>query len=300
MNIHDSGYKKLFSNRTIVRQLIETFVDQDWVSELDFDTCETLEKSFVSDHYKETESDLIYKVQLRGKTIFIYLLLEFQSTVDPFMALRVLNYLTNFYMDFCSSYEKVKRLPAIFPIVLYNGDKRWDAPTSISDLIEEEPDLGRFSLAFQYFKIAENEFGKDTLLRIRNIVSTLFLAESHFDIDLLMQELIGIFEKEDDKQAVSLLINWFRQMTIHGRIDANAYQSLEKIYCEQEEVRSMLATAIEKEKKRTFREGELKGELKGKLESRLDHARNMLREGLDLDLIGRITGLPREEIEKLK
>ena len=77
MNIHDSGYKKLFSNRTIVRQLIETFVDQEWVYELDFDTCETLEKSFVSDHYKETESDLIYKVQLRGKPIFIYLLLEF-------------------------------------------------------------------------------------------------------------------------------------------------------------------------------------------------------------------------------
>ncbi|MCP4708757.1 MAG: hypothetical protein GY869_09040, partial [Planctomycetes bacterium] len=59
MNIHDSGYKKLFSNKTIFKQLIETFVTEEWVKELDFDNCEALDKSFVADHYKETESDLI-------------------------------------------------------------------------------------------------------------------------------------------------------------------------------------------------------------------------------------------------
>lgn len=30
MNIHDSGYGTLFRNRTIFRQLIETFVDEPW------------------------------------------------------------------------------------------------------------------------------------------------------------------------------------------------------------------------------------------------------------------------------
>ena len=97
--IHDSGYKRLFANRTIFRQLIETFVPETWVRELDFDSCETLDKSFVSDHYKETESDLVYKVKFHGRDVYLVILLEFQSTVDRFMALRVLNYLTNFYMD---------------------------------------------------------------------------------------------------------------------------------------------------------------------------------------------------------
>ena len=53
-NIHDSGYKKLFSNRTIFRQLLETFVNEPWVAELDFSQAETLDKSFVADHYKAT------------------------------------------------------------------------------------------------------------------------------------------------------------------------------------------------------------------------------------------------------
>lgn len=98
--VHDSGYKRLFKNRTIFRQLIQTFVPESWVSDLDFDTAEVIDKSYVSEHYKTTESDLIYKVKRRpDQALFIYILLEFQSTVDRFMALRVLNYLTNFYMD---------------------------------------------------------------------------------------------------------------------------------------------------------------------------------------------------------
>ena len=119
--IHDSGYKKLFSNRVIFRQLIETFVPEVWVKDLDFGQCETIDKSFVSEHYKETESDLIYKVKLKGRDVYLILLLEFQSTVDRFMVLRVLNYLTNFYMDYVDSQEEVDLLPPVFPIVLYNG-----------------------------------------------------------------------------------------------------------------------------------------------------------------------------------
>lgn len=51
---HDSGYKRLLGNKTIFRQLYETFVEEDWVAKLDFDRAERLDKSFVSEHYKET------------------------------------------------------------------------------------------------------------------------------------------------------------------------------------------------------------------------------------------------------
>ncbi len=70
-DIHDKGYKKLFSNTTIFRQLLETFVPEPWIKEIDFKRCETLDKSFIADHYKETESDLIYKIKLKGKEAYI-------------------------------------------------------------------------------------------------------------------------------------------------------------------------------------------------------------------------------------
>ena len=187
--IHDSGYKKLFSNGTIFQQLIETFITEAWVKDLDFSKCETLDKSFITDHDKETaprgHPDLIYKIKLQRKTIYIYVLLEFQSKVDRFMVLRVLFYILSFYMDYTANYKRIKKLPAIFPIVLYNGKRKWSAPTRISDLIDTEPSLGTYAIDFQYLLLNEKAYTKEQLLTIRNIVSTLFLAEGHYDITLL-------------------------------------------------------------------------------------------------------------------
>ncbi len=44
-SIHDIGYGVLFSNKVIFRQLLETFVKQPWVSEIDFEQLEKLNKS---------------------------------------------------------------------------------------------------------------------------------------------------------------------------------------------------------------------------------------------------------------
>jgi predicted transposase/invertase (TIGR01784 family) len=257
--IHDSGYKKLFSNRTIFQQLIETFITESWVKELDFSKCETLDKSFVTDHYKETESDLIYKIKLRRKTVYIYVLLEFQSKVDTFMGLRVLFYILSFYMDYRANHKRVKKLPAIFPIVLYNGKRKWSAPTKISDLIEGEPPLGEYAVQFQYLLLNEKAYSKEQLLKIRNIVSTLFLAEGHYDIALLERELLNLYEQEADKQAVSLFLNWFRQLALYGKVSPEDYATLDTVYRTKEEVQTMLVATLEQERQKIYQKGQAEG-----------------------------------------
>ncbi len=47
-NVHDSGYKKLFSSPVIVKELLLYFVDEPWVQGLDYNTLERLDKSFVT------------------------------------------------------------------------------------------------------------------------------------------------------------------------------------------------------------------------------------------------------------
>jgi len=260
-NIHDSGYKKLFANRTIFRQLLETFVNEPWVKELDFSQAETLDKSFVADHYKATESDLIYKVRVRGHEAYIYLLLEFQSSVDRFMAVRVAYYILSFYMDYLANYKKVEKLPALFPIVVYNGSDKWTAPDDLATLIEAGADVGPYGVRCRYFQIAENSFSREQLLAIRNLVSTLFLAEAHYDLELLIEEFVHLFEQESDKQAVALLVNWFRQLTAHGRIQPADYAALAQEYHSAQEVRAMLIEALAKEKQLIREEGREEGEV---------------------------------------
>lgn len=74
------------------------------------------------------------------------------------MALRMLNYLTNFYMDYVASYQDVTYLPPVFPIVLYNGDRRWTAPVKMETLIRDVGVLGKYGVRFQYFKSVEHEY----------------------------------------------------------------------------------------------------------------------------------------------
>jgi len=261
--LHDKGYKRLFSNKLIFQQLITTFVTEDWVKECDFEQCQKIDKSFISEHYKETESDIIYQVKFKNKNAYIYLLLEFQSSVSWYMALRMLNYVSNFYMDYIEAHKSVRKLPPLFPLVLYNGDDKWTAATDFRDLLEKPDLLKHYAPQLHYFKIAENEYSTESLLEISNLVSTLFLTERSNDIALIKSQLLALFKSKEDKQAISILLNWFVQLALRGKKSLNDYQELEHIYQSEEEAKTMLETTLNQYGKTFFVEGKEEGIQKG-------------------------------------
>ena len=154
------------------------------------------------------------------------------------------------------------------------------------------------------------------MLKIRNIVSTLFLAESHYDLDVLEAELLNVFSSEDDKEAVSLFLNWFKQLASHGRLESEDYESLESIYRNEEEVKTMLVTALERERERFFQnglregkqeglregkqEGRIEGKQEGRIEGKIETAKAMLAKGMEITLISEITNLPEAQLLQLK
>ncbi len=94
---HDPGYKKLFSHPEMVEDLLRGFVHESWVKELDFSTLETFKDSFVSDDFRSRHDDIIWRVRWGDSWLYVYLLLEFQSTIDPFMAVRLMVYIGLLY-----------------------------------------------------------------------------------------------------------------------------------------------------------------------------------------------------------
>jgi predicted transposase YdaD len=139
---HDSGYKSLFSHPEMVEDLLRGFVHEDWVRDLDFSTLEKVPGNYVAPNLMPRESDIVWKLRWKGdRVLYVYLLMEFQSTVDSSMALRMMVYLGLLYQDLLKRGETTPsgKLPPVLPLVLYNGYAPWGAVREISELIEEVP-----------------------------------------------------------------------------------------------------------------------------------------------------------------
>ncbi len=84
----------------------------------------------------------------------------------------MIHYIVELY-EYLVKNHNLKTLPAVFPIMLYNGEKRWTAPEELNILIEKSiPE--KYIPGFRYYKIAENEFGKEFLKTLKNSVGALF------------------------------------------------------------------------------------------------------------------------------
>lgn len=305
MNIHDSGYKYLFSLVAFFRQLVESFVEESWVATLDFTRATLLDKSFVSAEYAHAEADLLWQVPLQGRTeaVYFYLLLEFQSTVPRLMALRVGQYLLNAKSDLQRLHNHATVLPQIFPLVLYNGKEKWTAPVKLSALEERVVDLGEYGIEVHYLPIIENSYPLERLLQEANLVSTLFMAEAYYDRERLIRQLLDLYEREDPA-AVSALANWFRQMTLHKRIPPEDYALLKREYRSKEELQTMIVEAILKEEAQIRQEsaeaGYKSGEVAGKRERDRQHVQRMLAKGYHPAVIADLLGLSETEVQTLR
>jgi hypothetical protein len=226
--------------------------------------------------------------------------------VDRFMVVRVGHYVLSFWLDYRQTQKQIKLLPPVFPIVLYNGSEPWTAASALSDLLDPALALGDYGVEARYFPIIVNSYPLQRLLAEANTVSTLFIAEAHYDPALVVERLVELYDS-GDAQAASLLANWFRQMEVNKRISQEDWVLLEKEYRSREELKSMIVEAILKREEmirlKAEAEGEAKGkaegEAKGKAERDRQIAQAMHAAGYPLAEIVRILALSEAEVERL-
>jgi predicted transposase/invertase (TIGR01784 family) len=285
---HDPEYKKIFSNVEMFRELLE-LVDEPWVKEIDFSKAEKVNKSYVSQGIVEKESDLIWKVSLGGREAYVYVLLEFQSTVDQFMALRLLRYICEFYENLREE-QKLKVLPAVFPLVLYNGDQKWSAPSRFEELVEKIAGLN-YAPEFRYFKVIENEMERERLWELRNGLAALFLVETETPLNLVkqMEKFKGLLS-EESMETVTLLVNFLGRKMYQGKKGKAMKRITDKTHAMME-VENMIETQWKKAEKQIYEQGRQEG--------RKETARRLKAFGTPLEVIVKSTGLSEEEINEL-
>ena len=224
---HDHSYKLLFSHPEMVKDLLTGFVKEDWVSQCDFNSLEKVSGSYVSDDIRNREDDLIWRIRWGGDWIYVYLLLEFQSTSDHFMAVRILGYIALLYQDLIRS-EKLNsndKLPPVLPIVLYNGKPHWRAPIRLDSLIHLAPlGLEQYRPTVRYLLLDEGTFNNEELSNLNNLVAALFqLENSRTDEDIrsVLVHLIDWLKTPEQTSLRRAFTVWINRVLLPAKASRN-------------------------------------------------------------------------------
>ena len=197
---HDASYKLLFSHARMVEDLLRGFVHEAWVREVDFTSLERVSGSYVSEDLRDREDDMIWRVRWGADWLYIYLLLEFQATVDRYMAVRLMVYVGLLWQSLIQArtLSPSGKLPPVVPIVLYNGRRRWTAPRDVAALIEHIPgSLVHYRPRLRYALLEERRYTERELAPLHNLMAALMRLENSR-------------EPEEIQRVLALLADWLR------------------------------------------------------------------------------------------
>ena len=287
----DKTWRKFFSHPDMLKELLEGYIAEEFIREINFEKIQKLNNTYINKKFKKRETDLIVKLlTYKGVETYIYLLLEFQSTVDKYMALRLLNYITLFYQDLIDQGQvKDKLLPAVFPVILYTGENKYTASLNIEELIEKPYEkLEKYIPKFQYYKVALNESVEEIdeeFRKVNNILAGVFKIVTAKGEEEIKETLKILRVRLEKAPEIKKFINeWLGHLFNYKRF------KLENIG--EEGVEKMLVTY--------FKERDKKAKEEGMEEGREEIAKKSLQEGLSIEVIAKITGLSIEEIKALK
>ncbi|MDR2694543.1 MAG: Rpn family recombination-promoting nuclease/putative transposase [Chitinispirillales bacterium] len=312
---HDESYKSTLSNNEAIFHFLKKYIAEPWVADISAKDIKRIDKSFITKEYSHIDSDLIYKLKTGGADVYFYVLLELQSQVDFTMPYRLLRYMVELLNDIFKNTDKATReckdfrLPAIVPVVLYNGYDNWTVVRTFREYTKDYEKFGNNTIDFQYLLFNLKQKDEHTILPVENILDAFFsIDKRRLEKRLSPKEFVEWWTEQaphlstDDRNT---LINWVERVLYRGKISPKEMETL-KESLEKGDMMTMthgLAAwrdeIIEEATHTGVLEGRREGVLEGRREAALKTARKLKDKGMSINDIAEATDLSVDEILQL-
>jgi Putative transposase, YhgA-like/Domain of unknown function (DUF4351) len=134
---HDAFFKAIFADPANAAPALRAILPPRVAAHIDWDSLEPVHASMVGEQLQQRHGDLLFRARLvDGRSAFVWLLFEHQSTVDWWMSWRMAGMIFDFLRDWLGKHPEARYLPAVLPIILHQGPRPWRAATSLLELAD--------------------------------------------------------------------------------------------------------------------------------------------------------------------
>ena len=286
-NEHDKIFRTVLDKKTDVSKFLNKFLGLNIKTE----ELEKYNSSYIDPKFKNKEADIVYRIKDKN----IFLLIEHQTKIDKKMPIRLLEY-SAAIIESAIEDTKYKPKPRVIPIVLYTGKTKWKIE---NETIEKQQFFKEVKLIDGEFNLIDiNDFSKKELLEDDIFITKMMLVEKCKDEIEMVQALEKIENKikEEDKSTFRRIVKEIWSLRIGTE---NANKILEKI---EEGSGNMMAVMemLLAENEKYINIGRQEGRLEGGKQKIKEIVQKMLAENFTKEMIMKITGLKKEEIEEIK
>ena len=286
-NEHDKIFRTVLDKKTDVSKFLNKFLGL----KIKTEELEKYNSSYIDPKFKNKEADIVYRIKDKN----IFLLIEHQTKIDKKMPIRLLEY-SAAIIESAIEDTKYKPKPRVIPIVLYTGKTKWKIE---NETIEKQQFFKEVKLIDGEFNLIDiNDFSKKELLEDDIFITKMMLVEKCKDEIEMVQALEKIENKikEEDKSTFRRIVKEIWSLRIGTE---NANKILEKI---EEGSGNMMAVMemLLAENEKYINIGRQEGRLEGGKQKIKEIVQKMLAENFTKEMIMKITGLKKEEIEEIK
>lgn len=136
---HDHFFRESFRKPQIIRGFLQEYLPPVLLNQLDLETLQMEDGSYVDEELKMHQTDILYRVQMtNGQTLQLYLLFDHKSAPDRWVILQLLRYMVKIWEE-GKPKRKTEFLTPTLPLVVYHGEKQWQLATDMHTLFGELP-----------------------------------------------------------------------------------------------------------------------------------------------------------------
>ena len=306
--VHDKSIRKILLNKKeaviFINQALRL---ENTKNEIKEEEIELYNNQYVTKIYNNRISDIVYKIKNKN----VYFLIEHQLRIDYSMALRIAEYIVAI-LGIGSQKRKNKNMiiPLVIPIVLYTGEKEWDAKECITDLEERLDGYGNKEFG-RYILFSINKDRKKEVVQMKGTLSKIILLDSSKNEEEL-KENYKIIKKYNMNKSERELLNEYTYNVSSKILNKNDLEELNNELLKERGGKSIVLELLLEAKKKADvaekkadlieRRAEKKVyEKEKKLEKTIKQiVEEMLRNNINVETIKKCTKLSTEEIMKLK